>query len=79
MCLSAFLTGFDGPGAIRIFRRDRKNHAIDPFGSTLRPPGADPRLQLAGPACTLLLWGGEKPTRAPIHPVEARTSCGPTG
>ena len=71
MCLSAFLTGFDGPGAIRIFRRDRKNHASPNSAHTEAACAGALRVQLAGPA---VYFGRrvEKPTLGdPIHPVEA--------
>ncbi len=70
MCLSAFLTGFDGPGAVRIFRRDRKKHASPNSAHTEAACAGALRVELAGPA---FYFGRrvEKPTLGdPIHPVE---------
>ena len=71
MCLSAFLTGFDGPEAVRIFRRDRRNHASPNSAHTEAACAGALRVQLAGP---VVYFGRrvEKPTLGdPIHPVEA--------
>ena len=70
MCLAAFLTGFDGRGAWRIFRRDRKKHSSPNSAHTEAACAGALRVELAGPS---FYFGRrvEKPTLGePIHPVE---------
>ena len=70
MCLAATLTGFDGWGALRIFRRDRKKHASPNSAHTEAACAGALHIQLAGPA---VYFGKtvEKPTLGdPLRPVE---------
>ena len=70
MCLAAFLTGFDGRGAWRIFRRDRKKHSSPNSAHTEAACAGALRVELAGPS---FYFGRrvEKPALGePIHPVE---------
>ena len=61
MIAAAFFTGLDGPGAYRIWKRDRKNHKSPNSAQTEAACAGALGVQLAGNAC----YGGvlsEKPT-----------------
>lgn len=49
MCLSAVFSGLDGRNALRIFRRDRKNHKSPNSAHTEAPCAGALHIQLAGP------------------------------
>ena len=72
MILSAFLLGYDGKGAIRIYRRDRRKHASPNSAQTESVCAGALGLQLAGDAS----YFGKvyhKPTIGdPVRPIEPR-------
>lgn len=70
MTAASFLTGFDGPNAFRIFRRDRFNHASPNSAQTESVMAGALRIQLAGDAWYFgKLY--EKPTIGdPIREIE---------
>lgn len=71
MVLAAFVCGFDGAGAFRIFRRDRKKHASPNSAQTESACAGALNIQLAGNAS---YFGElhEKPFIGdPVRPVEA--------
>ncbi|HJG85900.1 adenosylcobinamide-phosphate synthase CbiB [Pseudoflavonifractor capillosus] len=49
MCLGAGFSGFDGPNALRIFRRDRKNHKSPNSAHTEAAAAGALHIQLGGP------------------------------
>ena len=49
MCLGAGFSGFDGPNALRIFRRDRKNHNSPNSAHTEAAAAGALHIQLGGP------------------------------
>ena len=51
MILSSYLCGFDGKGAARIWRRDRRNHKSPNSAQTESVCAGALGLRLAGPAC----------------------------
>ena len=70
MCLGAGFSGFDGPNALRIFRRDRKNHKSPNSAHTEAAAAGALHIQLGG---SNYYFGKlvEKPTIGdPDHPVE---------
>ena len=70
MCLGAPLAGFDGRNALKIFRRDRKNHKSPNSAHTEAACAGALRVALAGPA---QYFGKmvEKPAIGdPLRPVE---------
>ena len=70
MCLGAGFSGFDGPNALRIFRRDRKNHKSPNSAHTEAAAAGALHIQLGGPN---YYFGKlvEKPAIGdPDHPVE---------
>ena len=72
MILAAFLLGYDGKGAIRIYRRDRRKHASPNSAQTESVCAGALGLQLAGDAS----YFGKvhhKPTIGdPVRPIEPR-------
>ena len=50
MVLSAFFTGLDGKNALRIYRRDRRNHASPNSAQTESACAGALNIQLAGDA-----------------------------
>lgn len=72
MILSAFLLGYDGKGAIRIYRRDRRKHASPNSAQTESVCAGALGLRLAGDAS----YFGKihhKPTIGdPVRPIEAK-------
>lgn len=70
MVASAFLAGFDGKNALKIYRRDRRNHASPNSAQTESATAGALRVQLAGNA---YYFGKlyEKPTIGdPVRPIE---------
>ena len=70
MCLGAGFSGFDGPNALRIFRRDRKNHKSPNSAHTEAAAAGALHIQLGG---SNYYFGKlvDKPTIGdPDHPVE---------
>ena len=70
MCLGAGFSGFDGPNALRIFRRDRKNHKSPNSAHTEAAAAGALHIQLGGPN---YYFGKlvDKPTIGDAdHPVE---------
>ena len=70
MCLGAGFSGFDGPNALRIFRRDRKNHKSPNSAHTEAAAAGALHIQLGG---ANYYFGKlvDKPTIGdPDHPVE---------
>jgi adenosylcobinamide-phosphate synthase len=71
MIASAFLFRYDGKGAFRIWRRDRRNHASPNAAQTEAACAGALGLRLAGSAYYQGVWEEKPEIGDPIHRIEA--------
>lgn len=69
---AAFLTGNDGRGAFRIWRRDRRKHASPNSAQTESACAGSLGVQLAGPAWYFGAYYPKPTIGDPLRPIEAR-------